>query len=359
MQTSMIGIIITTTFLLLIAIALFILQINNLKNEKRYGLRICYILLFFSTFLLPLVLFFEKSSILSGLLINIYACAIFAIIYSQNIEQRTLHTIKTLHGLQISHIKYISDQIKLQARQNLFMPIKFYEPNKADNPNIDFFVQLTNNIINTKEYYYEGDNAVNASMCLLAASEELNSAITVHMLLRVYEIKKFKNITQEDRKNVKDLFATLVVLDKLNTTGKFKFILYKRFSKSSHYANLTDEHLLFSPFGTNEMGGGYPLTYLYSHEDKHESFYTQFRKSIKERMEDKNTQQCNNGDYFKFFDIEKYASNGYFGDSLINGNKKKNLDSSKIQEYFQPIIEERKRRYHEHFGRIKKQASNE
>ena len=355
----MIGICIMTIFLLLIALAIFILQINNLKNEKRYGLRICYILLFSSTILLPFVLIFDKSRILSGLLINIYACAIFAIIYSQNIEQRTLNTIKTLHGLQINQIRCISDQIKLQARQSLFMPIKFYEPNKADNPNIDFFVELTNNIINTKEYYYEGDNAVNASMCLQAASEKLNSTITVHMLLRVYEIKKFKNITSEDRKNVKDLFATLVVLDKLNTTGKFKFVLYKRFSKSSHYANLTDEHLLFSPFGTDEMGGGYPLTYLYSHEDKHKSFYSQFRKSIKERMEDKNTQQCKNGEFFKFFDIEKYASSSYFGDSLINGNRKESLDSSKIQEYFQPIIEERERRYQEHFGRIQKQTSNE
>lgn len=335
-----------TLFMIVIATFFALTSKGDSNKKEKYMYKTCIGVLYGCSvvyFITKLMSLFAIPDIC----INLYACSIFALIYSNVVDKHNDIFLTTLDKKLSNKILDIESQIKIWSDKELFRPIKLFESNAANMPHEDFFIELVNYIIRSKNYIYEGESAINASMCLQAImdrGEVLKQEIKINMILREYEIPR--NI-EDNKKEVQCLFATLWLLTKLSKYKYFNITVYKRKTQTAHYVNMTDDALLFSPF-SKDVNGCYPLTYCYKAIEN--SFYSNFNDSMEQRL--KCFESANN-DYLQFFKIQTYAQKGYFGNKLKN-LKNNALSMELLGEFFAPIIDQRINLYRNDIEKFKK-----
>lgn len=284
----------------------------------------------------------KEESILVGLSVNLLASTIFALIYTSISDSN--------HAEALTEIKQkLDNSISL----DYFKADRLYESNKTKEPNQELCKELTQMLYDSLTYIYEGENATTASICMLQVSERKKGEqnhLNAHFIIR--DITKIRIeqtcLTDELKEDVRDIFTTIFMLYNIvRNNQNIEITLYTRNSLASQYVNLTDKGVFFSPY--KKTPNGYPKTCMFkNHNDNTEDLYQLFNKAWRVRIQQ--NELCKyrlDRDILDKMRFGKFARAGFFNDELSRiTNKKINMETPLIIDYFTKLVENRKNIYH-------------
>lgn len=360
---------------ILIIIVLFCLWLSIKRwKSARLQIIICIFILIACT--IGVICIPEEENMLINLCVSLLASTIFSIIYtsfsdiSQNNtlgeienniknQKSTLNTIGDRLDCSINHLKTLEKiEEKLNNNINLdyFRVDCLYKENKSDEPDLDLCNRLSQMLLDSITYIYEGEDATTASICMFLASErnyDNQKNFNAHFIIRDISTIRIEktNITDDLKNNIKSIFTTIFLLyDIVEKNENITIKIYMRNSLASQYVNLTDKGVFFSPY--KKTKNGYPKTCLFKkHDDTSEDLYQLFNIAWKARINQLKSSSFNlkESDILCKMKFKQFAKLGCFNEELakIANNKKRiSMDTKQIHDYFSALIKDRKSRYH-------------
>ena len=344
---------------------------NDDSNKTQINYKVVFAILYFLKHLL-MVNTEDHTNFddLTRFSVGLYATSLFALFYSITIEKKHEKSLESTMNTFNSSITHVGDEVE-KLREN--QP-KIYPKNDAKEPNKELFIKLSREIFEKEKFTYEGENAVNASMCLTAinmsATERQDKTIFVNMIMKrpIHLASKtnprnsLPTQKPENDQKVIDLFTTLLILYYLKKSKNltFRIYIYKNNYREQpklpycQFVNLTENSLFFSPHKKTNTGG-FPHTFNFKNTGADDCFYKQFKNYMTDRLEedfDNSTKQdlTNVEDFmvlFKFFDFESFAKSNYFEGKFksFNYNKLTAYETNQVETYFRNRISEREKIY--------------
>lgn len=310
---------------------------------RKKQLLVCYAIMGISAFSFS----FFKDNRLISIMASLYASCMFAILYSRlnEMEQKEFNT-KMENTLNEFQNKILEEVCKINNGL-LYKHDDLYLPNEEKSPNRKLFIKLADSLKHTKNYIYEGEDAVTSSICLYSIKKHLTERIEKMNATFIF------NGIPNNKDNINKFFTSIFLLYKLYKEDCFKHLtIVLRTSQTQQFVNLMDESLLFSPY-PKSSNGRYPITYLYCKKENRNSFFSLIKSVMNEILSEKTnkiiTIDKDNDSLIKL-NFDRFANKGYFGNSIKCFQKKfMKFSNEDICKYFDILINKRKELYKDFF----------